>query len=270
VAFTYTLSIKGGQPAATNLFGEWFFLSNQLQLADVAFLRARMERLGEQREEELTAIRQKINARISTLMPCETPLAYSRAGVMFTEFALAAKSGQDKVAIPLAEKIHGVGRMNKAESGWRFVAMPNLSLVETVKSEPVAYPKFKPLVIEDPVNEVSLPDLTKYVKNSPVAMLNEPAVEKLFRTLLADKYTLLARNLDASTGIELAGDIYYGEGCASHQCSSEEAALAIDKGTGKVFAAVLTEGKRIAWYGEADRKKLPAPLVKWVAERTAD
>lgn len=164
-AFTYTLSIKGGQPAATNLFAEWLFLADQLQLADKAFLRARMEQLGEQKEEEIAEIKQKINARIGALMPCTTPLADSRARMMFTEFALAVKSGQDKIAIPLAEKIHGVGRMGKAESGWRFVGMPNLTLTEIVKSEPVAYPKFKPLVIEEPV-QGNIADANKNVDPS--------------------------------------------------------------------------------------------------------
>jgi ribosomal protein S6E (S10) len=149
VAFTYTLSIKGGQPAATNLFAEWLFLSNQLREAGRYETRAMIERNNEQ-EEKMKLIKHQIYARIDTLMPCKTALADARAGAMFTEFALDVKSGQDKVAMPLAEKIHGVGRMRKTESGWHFVDMPNLSLKETVKSEPVAYPKFKPLVADEP------------------------------------------------------------------------------------------------------------------------
>lgn len=49
----------------------------------------------------------------------------------------------------------------------------------------------------------------------------------------------------------------------------EEAAFAVDKSTGKVYAALLREGKQLNIYGENSADKLPDPLRQWVAERSA-
>ena len=160
VAFTYTMSIKGGLSAATNLFAEWHFLSDQIQLANMAEARARLVQRDEKRVDEIVEMKKKMVARSGALMPCQTPLADIRIGLMVAEFAIAAKSGQSKVAIPFSEKMYGVARMGKVESGWRFVGMPNLTLQEIVKSEPVTYPTFKPLVTEEAKSSTSEQDIT--------------------------------------------------------------------------------------------------------------
>ena len=160
VAFTYTLAIKGGQSAATNLFAEWYFLSDQMHLANMAETRARLTQSDDKKADEAIGVQKQIATRIGALMPCQLPLADSRARLMFTEFATAAKSGQEKIAVPWAEKIFGQGRMRKSESGWRFIGMPHLTLKEIVKSEPVEYPKFKPLVTVESQGSATEKDIT--------------------------------------------------------------------------------------------------------------
>jgi len=149
VAFTYTASIKGGKAAATNLFAEWYSLGKQLQLAERDQTRAIMAG-NTQKEEQIGAVKTQLSARINTLMPCRTMEADGRLRIMYTEFAIAAGSGQDKIAVSLGAKISGVGRMGKAESGWRFAGMPKLTMTDFVTGEPAPYPKFKPLIAEEP------------------------------------------------------------------------------------------------------------------------
>lgn len=148
VSFTYTLGVKGGQTAATKLLSEYAFLADQRDLA-IKIRDGAMLQRDKQKEQTTSVLVSQIISRMNTLQPCRSPLATSRIGVMLVGFESAAKSGQEKISAPWAEKIYGQGRMRKSESGWRFIGMPHLILKETVKSEPVDYPKFNPLVTED-------------------------------------------------------------------------------------------------------------------------
>lgn len=166
VAFTYTLAIKGGQAAATKLFAEYMFLSEQRDLA----IRVRDSGVmqGDQAKEQSgAALVGQIVSRMQSLQPCQSPLAESRIGVMSLGIYDAIKSGQEKVSVPWAEKIYGQGRMRKSESGWRFIGMPQLTQKEVVKSEPVEYPKFKPLVTVESQSSATEKDITARGKLIP-------------------------------------------------------------------------------------------------------
>lgn len=158
VSFTYTISIKGGKDAAARLFAEQAFLVEQMGAAKHAYESALNELArgmrgssGVIRAEDARkdpAVReaadrvQQINTRLTSIFPCEGPADAITFMPMQEEVKVAAKSGQEKIAVPIAIKMIGGGRMSKAESGWHFTRMPNIGVVEVVNSEPTFYPRF--------------------------------------------------------------------------------------------------------------------------------
>lgn len=85
-----------------------------------------------------------------------------------------------------------------------------------------------------------------------------------FRGLLGDKYEVLVNNLmGASTPMQLIGDYYIGSACAPHACSSDEAAIAVNKSSGAVFVALLSNEKVISFPEQDDTS---SPLNTWIAE----
>ena len=181
VAFSYTISVKGGKESAANLLAEWDFLDSQRALAVKKYEQAEREETDriiqnrgfsgsvsisaeEMRKspkvQQAHLAKTEITNRLNTLVPCENYPEVFVLQSMLHEFRGTAKSGQDKIAVPLFAKISTIGRMAKSEKGWHFAAMPNLTLPELIKSEPMAYPKFKPLVTEEAKSSTSEQDIT--------------------------------------------------------------------------------------------------------------
>ncbi|RZI43663.1 DUF1311 domain-containing protein [Herbaspirillum sp. HC18] len=157
VAFTYTVSIKGGKDAAAKLFAEHSSLVEQMGPAKLAYESAMNEaargmsgssgvvRANDARNvpavKEAADRMRQIEARLTAVFPCEGMASSITFMPMQGEAKAAAKSGQEKIAVPVAIKMTGNGRMSKAESGWHFTRMPNIGMVEIVKSEPTSYPR---------------------------------------------------------------------------------------------------------------------------------
>ena len=181
VAFSYTISVKGGKGFATNLLAEWDFLDSQRELAVKKYEQAEREetdRIIQNRSpaasgvisieeirknpkvQQANLMKAEITNRLNTLVPCENYLEVFVLQSMLHEFREAAKSGQEKIPAPFVAKISTVGRMAKSEKGWHFAAMPNLVPPELIKSEPMAYPKFKPLVTEESKSSADAKDIT--------------------------------------------------------------------------------------------------------------
>jgi len=113
------------------------------------------------------------------------------------------------------------------------------------------------------------PSFSRKVWGSNGLNFKEPFEQK-FRTLLSTNYDKFHNNLSVFNDKE-EGNYYFGSGCAPHVCSIEEAAFAIDKSTGEVSAAILTEGKegkQIKIFGVNTAKELPPPLYNWYKERS--
>lgn len=155
VAFTYTVSIKGGAEAAGKMFAEWSHLDAQMHPTQLALEKAQYEadvriasgQVGGNRNADpevrrLSQAKEQLENRINTLVPCQNLEALSRLQIMRTAAEEAAKSGQSQIAVPVAIKVRGNGHMGKAESGWHFVDTPALSTVEVV-TETANYPRFK-------------------------------------------------------------------------------------------------------------------------------
>lgn len=156
VAFTHTVSVKGGADAAAKLFSEWAYLEAQVQPTQIALDKAYFDadvrvaqgqltggRDADPEVQRLSKAKEQLAARLAVLMPCETIEAVTRLQVMRTAAEEAAKSGQAQIAVPVAIKVRGNGHMGKAESGWHFADMPAFSTVEIVTA-PATYPRFKP------------------------------------------------------------------------------------------------------------------------------
>ncbi|WP_147692796.1 lysozyme inhibitor LprI family protein [Vogesella mureinivorans] len=155
VAFTYTVSIKGGAEAAGKMFAEWSHLDAQMHPTQLALEKAQYEadvriasgQIGGDRNTDpevrrLSQAKEQLENRINTLVPCQSLEALSRLQIMRSAAEEAAKSGQSQIAVPVAIKMRGNGHMGKAESGWHFVDTPALSTVEVV-TETANYPRFK-------------------------------------------------------------------------------------------------------------------------------
>lgn len=155
VSFTHTVSVKGGAEAAAKLFSEWAYLEAQVQPTQIALDKALFEadsraaqgqlpggRNADPEVRRLTQAKEQLASRLASLMPCETIEAVTRLQVMRSAAEEAAKSGQSQIAVPVAIKVRGTGRMGKAESGWHFAGMPAFSTVEIVTAN-ATYPRFK-------------------------------------------------------------------------------------------------------------------------------
>lgn len=155
VSFTHTVSIKGGADTAAKLFSEWAYLEAQVQPTQIALDKALFDadvrvaqgqlpdgRNADPEVRRLTQAKEQLATRLASLMPCETIEAVTRLQVMRTAAEEAAKSGQSQIAVPVAIKVRGTGRMGKAESGWHFAGMPAFSTVEIVTAN-ATYPRFK-------------------------------------------------------------------------------------------------------------------------------
>lgn len=156
VAFTHTVSVKGGADASAKLFSEWAYLEAQVQPTQIALDKAYFDadvrmaqgqisggRDADPEVQRLSKAKEQLAASLATLMPCETIEAVTRLQVMRTAAEEAAKSGQAQIAVPVAIKVRGNGHMIKAESGWHFADMPAFSTVEIVTA-PATYPRLKP------------------------------------------------------------------------------------------------------------------------------
>lgn len=155
VAFTYTVSIKGGAEAAGKMFAEWSYLDAQMHPTQLALEKAQFDadtriangqasgdRNADPEVRRLTEAKDQLVNRINALVPCQAQEALTRLLIMRGTAEEAAKSGQSKIAVPVAIKVRGNGHMGKAESGWHFVDTPALSTVEVV-TERASYPRFK-------------------------------------------------------------------------------------------------------------------------------
>jgi len=107
------------------------------------------------------------------------------------------------------------------------------------------------------------------------AVVMRPAMSGLLPASLGAARVRLAERLQDARPVARAGKLLFGAGCEAHACDFEQAAWALDPGTGSMVAAIMTEvwdpgvslrHREFAFYG-ASRRALPAPLARWAAAR---
>jgi len=109
-------------------------------------------------------------------------------------------------------------------------------------------------------------DLKKYVGKYPSDLFkHEPSIKTRLRKLLGANYQTFMERMETQTPIEKDGDILVMRGCAAHECTEEEALLAIDLNDGKLYVALRFGGKFTKTF-PANRSELPEALKRAMAE----
>ena len=82
-------------------------------------------------------------------------------------------------------------------------------------------------------------ELARYVSQYPSALLKgEPGLKTRLRELLGANYASFTSRLQTEMPIERDGDVMIARGCMAHQCTIEEAILAVDLTNGKPYVAI--------------------------------
>ena len=105
-------------------------------------------------------------------------------------------------------------------------------------------------------------DFVSYVGRYPSDLLRgEPDLRTRLRKLLGTNYQLFVDRLQTEMPIESDGNTLIARGCMAHQCTIEEAILAINLGAGTMHVAIKSNrfGGRYNTYSE-NRASIPAAL----------
>ncbi|TXI25969.1 MAG: hypothetical protein E6Q61_01295 [Nitrosomonas sp.] len=89
-----------------------------------------------------------------------------------------------------------------------------------------------------------------------------------FRLILGDSYDAFVERIVVSSETELEGEWVVASGLMPHNGGDDEAAFAINKRTGAVYAAMLEDGKDLSGFGFGSSwSDAPPFLQRWTAEK---
>ena len=118
-------------------------------------------------------------------------------------------------------------------------------------------------VIIDVVSEGSSSgnqDLSRYAGKYPSELFRkEPGQKTRLRTLLGANYNSFFARLQTEMPIENDGGVLIVRGCMAHQCTIEEAILAIDLGNDALHCAIKSNSRFRTW---SERGSVPAALSR--------
>lgn len=95
-----------------------------------------------------------------------------------------------------------------------------------------------------------------------VDLLEKEPLRQRFRQLLGRDTALFLRRYQVAPPIEVDDGILYNDGCEPHNCSSDEASLAIDMKRDLIFAGIAVNGS-VKLYAEKRDTVFPQPLLEW-------
>lgn len=95
-----------------------------------------------------------------------------------------------------------------------------------------------------------------------VDLLEKEPLRQRFRQLLGKDTGIFLRRYQVAPPIEVDDGILYNDGCQPHNCSSDEASLAIDMKRDLVFAGVAVNG-RVKLYAEKKDTSYPQRILEW-------
>lgn len=95
-----------------------------------------------------------------------------------------------------------------------------------------------------------------------VDLLEKEPLRQRFRQLLGKDTGAFLRRYQVAPPIEVDDGILYNDGCEPHNCSSDEASLAIDMKRDIIFAGVAVDGK-VKLYAERKDTSYPQRLLEW-------
>ena len=113
-------------------------------------------------------------------------------------------------------------------------------------------------------SSASTSDLARYVGQYPSALLKgEPGLKGRLRELLGANYTSFTSRLQTEMPIERDGNVMIARGCMAHQCTIEEAILAVDLSNGNPYVAIKSTryGGGFKIFAE-DKNRVPDALTR--------
>jgi hypothetical protein len=116
------------------------------------------------------------------------------------------------------------------------------------------------------------PGLEQYVGTKPDAhFFALPAVHDPLAALMGDRLDAFLRRFQVVRPIDKVARDIVAEGCVRNQCTSEQAAFAIDLDSGQVAAASLNHGRYIDIYSKSTTSypDLPPGMRRWISSRTS-
>src|SRR5712691_1554276 len=103
-------------------------------------------------------------------------------------------------------------------------------------------------------------DLSRYAGKYPSELFRkEPGQKTRLRTLLGANYNSFFARLQTEMPIENDGGVLIVRGCMAHQCTIEEAILAIDLGNDALHCAIKSNSRFRTW---SERGSVPAALSR--------
>jgi hypothetical protein len=95
-----------------------------------------------------------------------------------------------------------------------------------------------------------------------VDLLEKEPLKERFRELLGRDTLVFIQRFQVAPPIEVDDGILYNDGCKPHNCSSDEASLAIDMNRDIIYAGVAINGK-VKLYAEDKDTSYPQRLIEW-------
>ena len=195
------------------------------------------------------------------------------------EFVLRAKAGQHMrveinargatrgmVTFPSGKQEGAPGGVifddNIDESGDYRIGVSESSMGEAWRGSIVL--KIEILPGQSSTSDSSTADLARYVGKYPSALFKgEPGLRTRLHELLGANYSSFISRLQTEMPIERAGDVMIARGCMAHQCTIEEAILAIDLSNGKPYVAIKSTryGGGFKIFAE-DKNRVPDALTR--------
>ena len=107
-------------------------------------------------------------------------------------------------------------------------------------------------------------DLSRYAGKYPSELFRrEPALKTRLRTLLGANYNSFFARMQTEMPIENDGGVLIVRGCMAHQCTIEEAVLAIDLASDTLHCAIKFNSRFRTW---SERGSIPAALRRAMSQ----
>jgi len=106
------------------------------------------------------------------------------------------------------------------------------------------------------------------VGRSSLQFVKRPINEPLFQYLLGSSYQSFITALEDSVALVYVGPSIFGAGCQKLGCALSRAAYLIDPSKGRVYAAMIENGKT-RYFGFAEGEAIPPAFESWATKQIA-
>jgi len=106
------------------------------------------------------------------------------------------------------------------------------------------------------------------VGSSSLQFVKRPVNEPLFQYLLGGSYQLFMTALEDSEPLVYVGPFILGSGCQKLGCALSRAAYLIDPSKGRVYAAMIENGKT-RYFGFTEGEAIPPAFESWATKQIA-